>query len=97
MRPLCRPQTAQPALLAAGSGANAVRERVRNTIRREAKAHMDAEMAMLDVQDLKLEKEVALATAANEASLREDMAQELEVHTGPGKEASAPFFEVRVT
>ena len=97
MRPLCRPQTAQAALLAAGSGANAVRERVRNTIRREAKARMDAEMAMLDVQDLKLEKEVALATAANEASLREDMAQELEVHTGPGKEASAPFFEVCVT
>eukprot|EP00803_Ostreobium_quekettii_P000866 evm.model.scf_84.4 EVM.evm.TU.scf_84.4 scf_84:62963-64163(-) len=77
-RPQRRPQTAQAVLVAAGSGARAARERLRSALRREAKVRMESEMARMDAEDMKVEKEMALAAAGEEASARDDLERELQ-------------------
>lgn len=74
-----RPQTAQSILVAAGSGTKAVRERLRNAIERESAIRMEAEMSALDIEDLKLQKEVSHAAAEEEVSAQEELWKELQV------------------
>ncbi|GMH45852.1 hypothetical protein BSKO_13815 [Bryopsis sp. KO-2023] len=73
-----RPKTAQSIIVAAGSGTKAARERLKSAIMREAEVRMEAEMNAIDVEDLKLQKEIAEVTATEDAAVREDLEEQLQ-------------------